>query len=291
MTKVVLGLVIYTIFEILGFIKRSLGIPTPCTTVTIYYHQVSRAHRDRFARQMDHLLRWAKPVRADELSSHAPESRRVVVTADDGWLSFVENAIPELEKRDIPLTLFVVSHRLGDNLGDPSDRLITEAELLNLRRDLVTVGSHTATHARLTTASAPEVRRELLESRERLSYLLKADVRLFCFPFGAHNDESVKLCRYAGYARAFGAQSISPAQVSNPFLVDRVRVDPTDWPIEFHLKVMGAYRGLFFAAMLRRQAQAAIFIAISRMASAARFRLITDQRRRATTNHPPDADY
>jgi peptidoglycan/xylan/chitin deacetylase (PgdA/CDA1 family) len=211
---------------------------------------------------MDHLVRWTKPVRAADLDFHAPELRRVIVTADDGWLSFVENALPELEKRNIPLTLFVASHRLGDNLDDLTDRLISESELLNLPRDLVTVGSHTATHARLTTAPATQIRWELSESRSRLSSMLKAEVRFFCFPFGAHNDESVRLCRSTGYARAFGSQSTQPTQLYDAFLLERVRVDPTDWPIEFHLKIMGAYRAPFLAAMAIKRALSSIILRI-----------------------------
>jgi peptidoglycan/xylan/chitin deacetylase (PgdA/CDA1 family) len=103
--------------------------------LAIYYHQVRRDERDRFAWQMDHLLRWVKSVRAGDLNPNGEELRRIAVTADDGWLSFVENALPELEKRNIPLTLFIVSHRLGDTFGDSSDRPISESELLNLRHD------------------------------------------------------------------------------------------------------------------------------------------------------------
>src|SRR5271167_2250039 len=134
--RAVFGLLTYIVYEVLNGIVRMLGLPSPGTIVPIYYHQVSRENRERFARQMDHLVRWAKPVRADDLDFHRPILRRVVVTADDGWLSFVENALPELQKRNIPLTLFVASHRLGDNLGDRTDRLISKSELLNLPRDL-----------------------------------------------------------------------------------------------------------------------------------------------------------
>jgi peptidoglycan/xylan/chitin deacetylase (PgdA/CDA1 family) len=249
-TRIVFGLLTYIVYEVRNGIVTLIGLPSPGTIVPIYYHQVSRENRERFAYQMDHLVRWAKPVSADELDVHTPIVRRVVVTADDGWLSFVENALPELQERNIPVTLFVASHRLGDNLGDRTDRLISKSELLNLPRDLVTVGSHTATHARLTTAEAAQIRWELQESRSRLSELLQTEIGYFCFPFGAHNEETVRLCRAAGYTRAFGSQSTPPAQMSNAFLIERVRVDPTDWPIEFHLKIMGAYRGPLLAATL-----------------------------------------
>jgi peptidoglycan/xylan/chitin deacetylase (PgdA/CDA1 family) len=248
-----ISLPVYVIYEVLDLLRRLIGIPSPARVVSIYYHQVTPAQRERFARQMDHLRRWAQPASVDELDALPVRGRTVIVTADDGWLSFVENALPELEQRSIPVTIFVVSHRLGETLDDPADRIMTESELLNLRRDLVTIGSHTSTHARLTTLSETDIRRELLDSRARLSQLLKTDVTLFCFPFGALNAQSLALCHAAGYARAFGTQSLAAAELAGTYLIERVRVDPTDWPIEFHLKIMGAYRSLLYAASIRKR--------------------------------------
>ena len=270
LTKVVLGLVVYGADKAAGLIKTTMGIRPSGITVAIYYHQLRRVHQARFARQMDHMLRWATPVRAEDApSSNNATPCRVAVTADDGWLSFVENALPELEKRDIPLTLFVVSHRFGDKLCDPentsdlNDRLISESELMKIRGKLVTIGSHTATHPRLTSLPAAEVRRELLESRIRLSGLLAADVNLICFPFSAYDESIIKISRAAGYVRAFGAQTTPLSQSHDAFLIQRVRVDPTDWPIEFHLKLMNAYRVAFFAARLKQRARTALSRLIS----------------------------
>ena len=292
LAKVIAGLVVYAADETIGLVKKAIGIRSPGTTVAIYYHQVSRADRNRFARQMDHLLRWATPVRAEDAGAFDGEdSRRVAITADDGWLSFAENALPELEQRNIPSTIFVVSHRLGDTLGDPNisgdpnDRLISEAELLKIPRELVTIGSHTATHPRLNSISVTDIYRELLESRIRLSYLLKANITLICFPFSKYNETTIELCRSTGYERAFGSQTTPVAQSHDAFLVQRVRVDPTDWPIEFHLKLMNAYRMVFFASKLKQQAGAAL----SRLSSAPRRESFTRYRRGATTGRYSDA--
>jgi peptidoglycan/xylan/chitin deacetylase (PgdA/CDA1 family) len=290
--KVAIGLVVYIADEAAGLVKRTIGIRPPGTTVVIYYHQVSRANQGRFARQMDHLLRWATPVRAENAASSADDtSWRVAVTADDGWVSFAENALPELEKRNIPSTLFVVSHRLGDKLsgsekiGDLNDRLISESQLMNLSRELVTIGSHTATHPRLTTAPAAAVYRELLDSRIRLRKLLGVDVNLICFPFSNYDESTLKMSRSAGYLRAFGAQTTPLSHSHDAFLIQRVRVDPTDWPIEFHLKLMNAYRMAFCAVRLKQQIRAAL----SRLSSAPRTERLARYRGDAATGRYSDA--
>lgn len=265
LVKLAIGLVVYAFDEAARLVKRAIGVGPSGATIAIYYHQVSRANRVRFARQMDHLLRWATPVRAERVAlSDGNALRRVAVTADDGWKSFVDNALPELEQRNIPSTLFVVSHLLGDklcdseNADDLNDRLISEAELTGLRRELVTIGSHTATHARLTHLPATDVRRELRDSRLCLSRLLRTDVDLICFPFSDYDEKTLAMSRSAGYAQAFGSQTTPLSEPHDSFLVERVRVDPTDWPIEFHLKLMNAYRLVFCAARLKQHVQTAL---------------------------------
>src|SRR5260221_220853 len=105
--RALVALPVFVTDQALISVGRILGIRTPSRPVAIYYHQVSPENRSRLAWQMDHLWRWAKPIRVEDWDSTSPQSRDVLVTADDGWLSFVENALPELAQRKIPLTLFI----------------------------------------------------------------------------------------------------------------------------------------------------------------------------------------
>jgi len=115
----------------------------------------------------------------------------VIVTADDGWLSFVENALPELKGRRIPVAIFVISDHMGDSMGEQRDRIVPETGLRALLPDiatgLVTIGSHTCSHSRITTIERREALRELMDSRERLKQVIGREVDLFCFPFGVHS--------------------------------------------------------------------------------------------------------
>src|SRR5262245_46416310 len=105
--KFVISLIFFAIRWITSSFRRLVRRPTPAEALILYYHSVSKRERSRFADQMDVLLRWATPVRADFTNLPNTEVRRfVAVTFDDGFVSFVENALPELEKRNIPATLF-----------------------------------------------------------------------------------------------------------------------------------------------------------------------------------------
>jgi peptidoglycan/xylan/chitin deacetylase (PgdA/CDA1 family) len=185
-----------------------------------------------------------------------PGLRYAAVTFDDGWISFAANALPELERRGIPVTLFAVAGYLGRELEQGIDeQLISEAQLAQLAAHGVTIGSHSLTHCPLTKVDQAAAVYELVESRVRLSRMINRDVSLFSFPFSLSNERLVALCRDAGYARVFTGMPYLAYSHAEEFETGRVRVDPGDWPIEFHLKLVGAYRWLPSAFALKRWLQ------------------------------------
>ena len=96
----------------------------------------------------------------------------------------------------------------------------------------------------MPSLSAAQARVELHASRQKLGTIFGRDITLFSFPYGATSERLVDLCREAGYQRVF---TISPSLAlvdPQEFVSGRVVVDPTDWPLEFHLKLLGAYRWL-----------------------------------------------
>lgn len=258
--KFVISLIFFAISWITNSIRRLVRRPTPAEALILYYHSVTKRERSRFADQMDVLLRWATPVRADFTNLPNTEVRRfVAVTFDDGFVSFVENALPELEKRNIPATLFVVTDRLGCYPDWPGFVLpdtehhepLMTLEQLRLIPELITIGSHTLTHPALTNVTEVEARQEIFLSRARLEKMLNRSIRLFSFPNGRFNKSLVDCCREAGYERVFTIMP-KPA-VPSEFAMGRVWANPSDWHYEFLLKMMGAYDWLPVAFALKRR--------------------------------------
>ncbi|GEM_PF-248361 len=257
--KLVLSLGFWSVFETVRFLLRLARIGRAGTATVIYYHRVDPHERERFARQLDHLRKWAHPIRADRQEPLPRNAHSVAVTFDDGWQSFAEIAFPELERRRIPVTLFAVAGRLGQKLEDDSaESLISEQQLRSLVARGVTVGSHSLTHCALTRLSEAEALYELRESRRLLSDLLKQEVVLFAFPLSQSNDRLIRLCYETGYQRVFtGLPYVTHSQF-DAFAIGRVRVDPSDWLLEFHLKIMGAYRWLPAAFAAKRGLRSAV---------------------------------
>ena len=246
--KLAVSICVYLITKVWWLFARMFGVKSPGTVVGIFYHQVLAAEVAQFSKQMDILQRTALPVGADKLLRLKPGMNAVFVTADDAWKSFADNAVPELVKRKIPCTIFAIAGRLGDSLGEVDDRIVSETELRQLRSSLITIGSHTLTHPRLTTLSNADALVELSESHKRLRNLLDTDVLLFCPPFGAADQRILELCQQAGYRHVYMSTLVSSC---DNFVLGRIRADPDDWSLEFRLKLVGAYNWVPWSIQLK----------------------------------------
>jgi peptidoglycan/xylan/chitin deacetylase (PgdA/CDA1 family) len=219
---------------------------------------------------MDLLLRWAQAVPASFSGRLLPGRRYAAVTFDDGFLSVVENALAELEKRGIPSTVFITLELLGKvpawadeycGGGEPK-RIVTLEELVKMPSGLVVIGSHTMTHPKLTALSTEEAARELVESRQKLEEWLGREVELFSFPYGVFNASLIELCRKAGYKRVFTTQPTLAFARAGEYVTGRVPAEASDWDIEFLLKLFGAYRWLPYAFSLKRAIRSSLGLSL-----------------------------
>jgi peptidoglycan/xylan/chitin deacetylase (PgdA/CDA1 family) len=107
--------------------------------------------------------------------------------------------------------------------------------------DSITLGSHSSAHVLLAQTKRERAWEEIEGSRRELEGLIGREIRLFAFPYGDHDPETVKLCKMAGYEQAFTMLPNPVKTESANILRGRVKVHPMDWPIEFFLKFSGAY--------------------------------------------------
>jgi peptidoglycan/xylan/chitin deacetylase (PgdA/CDA1 family) len=246
---------------------RLMGRRVSGRCVVLQYHAVPLELREKFAKQMDIVLRCATPVRAD---SHAPltgSDNYVAVTFDDGLTSFLENALPELEIRKIPAALFVVVGKLGtvpawnryssDSAWTsvpsltPNERMLMAEQVQELAGKVL-IGSHGLAHRKLTDLDAAGVSEELEGSRRQLESLIGRKVTLFSFPYGAFSTPLISRCKDAGYERVFTIEPELAFRNPQEVVTGRICVDPTDWPMEFRLKITGCYTWLPHAVAAKR---------------------------------------
>jgi len=230
---------------------RLLGYPVSARFVALMYHSVKSHEREQFAQQMDLLVRLANPVAGDFTGRNDGGNRSfVAVTFDDGYHSILENALPILREKKIPVTLFVPTNSLGTRPGwitnerhrDAAERLLTSDELRFVQQTGGLIGSHSVSHRPLTELSRTEALAELTESRQALEKILGRNVDSFALPYGAANADVLRLAAEAGYQRVFLSEPVnSRAGIDGP-VYGRIGVSPSDWALEYRLKVLGAYQ-------------------------------------------------
>ena len=231
--------------------------------VVLYYHGVDAGQRRDFAKQIHHLRRLALPISAQRRVESNARGHYCAVTFDDGFVSVLDNAVPELERHDIPATLFIPTGSLGKRpqwIKDTADlaageQVMSVPQLISLQNHrLITIGSHSVSHPNFTKLDQKQAAMELRESKARLESILGREVASFSFPHGACTDRDIELARSAGYHRLFTISPEAPATLDQSFVLGRVAVSPDDWDLEFRLKILGAYRWL--AKLPRRRSTA-----------------------------------
>ena len=128
---------------------------------------------------------------------------------------------------------------------------MTEEQIRGLPPDLFTLGSHTVTHPNLELSEKDRIQKELTESKQKLEKITGREIHLLSIPYGAYDERVIKLACQAGYKRVYS--SVHKIEKNKTYVIKRIHVTPTDWPFEFRLKVLGAYRWLPWAIALKRK--------------------------------------
>ena len=219
--------------------------------VVLLYHDVSQRDLPSFARQMDELQMKNEVVPLNEIRTHrrGTNDRRlaVAITFDDALVSFSERVAQVLRDRKLPATLFVPSALVTEG-GDGVH--MTRSDLASLPGN-IEIASHSRLHLRLTELTDSELFDETSGSKVELEAVTSKHVESFAFPFGDWDAKVERVVRSAGYTELC---SVRPSCVrADISVLPRVTLEPFDTPIEFRLKVAGAYRwmGTVMAARQR----------------------------------------
>lgn len=254
------------------YLHRSAGQHGP---VMLMYHSVMPGNGrpnwpwavslQRFRSQLDFLAEtgWTTLTMAELVA--APEKwtgRTVVITFDDGY---VDNLVAweELQKRGMRATWFMVSGYLGREPGWPADgrpagRLLNAAELRAMQADGMEIGSHTATHARLTETDDKLRRAELCDSKAALEDALGSEISSLAYPYGAWDERCVNAVRGAGYRAACTTRTGWALRDGDPFQLRRLTLFNTDTPGSLARKLCFGCNDVSWQAVTRYALQRAM---------------------------------
>jgi peptidoglycan/xylan/chitin deacetylase (PgdA/CDA1 family) len=219
-------------------VSDSMTVTTPVFESHLKYLQENR-YRVVSAREM--LDRYLKTVLP-------PDSRLVVITADDAHLSVYTTAFPLIKKYRVPVTLFIYPSAVSN-----ASYAMTWDQLRELKATgLFDLHSHTYWHpnfkkekARLSAAQFEKlVDMQLRKSREKLEKELQVKADLLAWPFGIHDPWLMDKAAEAGYTAAFTIERFPASRKDHPMALPRYLMIDADRGRAFEKIVSGyAIRG------------------------------------------------
>ncbi len=128
--------------------------------------------------------------------------RKILLTIDDGFLSFYKNAWPILKEKKIPFILFVSTREIGAYNYMTWDQI---KEVQN--EDFVEIGNHSHTHEYLVDESNELIKEDISKSISIFKKNLGKNSKFFSYPFGEYSNDFKKIINDFGFKYAFGQHS------------------------------------------------------------------------------------
>lgn len=182
-----------------------------------------------FAAQLDRLkAEGYKTLSMEEFVAIVKEGgkfpeKSVLITFDDGYRGVYERALPELAKRGMKATFFIITDSLGCNTGEYP--YITKEELKKMAASpWVSIGSHTRTHAHLEQIDSNQQREEIRSSRELLEKWTGRKIEALAFPYGGYDKSVIEAVRAAGYDVSFAVQDRGLLHEEAKYSIPRIYV-------------------------------------------------------------------
>lgn len=190
--------------------------------IVFFYHRIAKTNNDphqlcvspeHFSEQLTYLKTKYNFLPLSEFTRRVEQGSMrkndAAVTFDDGYADNLTAALPILEEHGIPATVFITAdtdapdklfYWDSDTPAPDRGRPMNSSELKRLASSpLIEIGSHTNTHPNLTETDTQKQREEIETSKRRLEQITGKPVVGFSYPFGAYNDDLLRLVALAGY--------------------------------------------------------------------------------------------
>jgi len=147
-------------------------------------------------------INFVNPNNFEEELKNNKNKRKILLTVDDGFSSFYENAWPILKEKRIPFILFVSTREVG-SLNYMSWSQIKELS----EQEFVEIGNHSHTHEYLAEESYEVIKNDIEKSMLIFKNELGKNSRFFSYPFGEYSLEFKNIIKSLGFKYAFGQHS------------------------------------------------------------------------------------
>ncbi|MEK7544638.1 MAG: polysaccharide deacetylase family protein [Patescibacteria group bacterium] len=218
--------------------KNTQGFATPKPFPILMYHYIRdytntkdpvgirlSVSPQKFEEQLQEIQKEGfETITFDDLESAwrnektLPE-KPIMLTFNDGYRDFYENAFPLLKKYDAKATTYIATEFIG------KDSYITGAQIKEMDLSgFVTIASEGVNHADLLRKKRTEVQYEMRQSKKTLEDLVGHEVKSFSYPLNRYNSVTREEVERAGYANATLTDLGYKHAEKDRFAITRVRI-------------------------------------------------------------------
>ncbi len=147
-------------------------------------------------------------------------AKKILLTIDDGFLSFYKNAWPYLKSNKIPFILFVSTREVGKN-GYMTWEQIREIS----KENFVHIGNHSHSHEYLIDESPKKILEDLNLSISIFKKNLGYNSNFFSYPFGEYSLALKQIVKNLNFQFAFGQHSGVIDETKDPLELPRFPIN------------------------------------------------------------------
>ena len=147
-------------------------------------------------------INFVNPKNFEQELKNNKFKRKILLTIDDGFSSFYENAWPILKEKKIPFILFVSTREVG------AFNYMTWDQIKELSmEDFVEIGNHSHTHEYLADENNNLIKEDIAKSISIFKKNLGKNSVFFSYPFGEYSNDFKEIIKDFGFKYAFGQHS------------------------------------------------------------------------------------
>ena len=188
---------------------------------------------DEFARQLDAIIEAGyRCITFSELMDAfalGPAKEKVaVITFDDGYADFVENALPLLTERNLVSTMYLTTAFMAedrDGFNGPTDKMLSFSQIPEMVAAGTEIGAHSHSHPELDTCRRLRLFDEVNRPKILLEDALQAPVRSYAYPHGYNGPRVQAMVKRIGYDNAAGVRNALTNERDDRFNVARLMLE------------------------------------------------------------------
>ena len=147
-------------------------------------------------------IKFVNPKNLENELTNNKLQRKILLTIDDGFLSFYENAWPILKSKKIPFILFISTREVG------AFNYMTWEQIKEIsKEDFVEIGNHSHTHEYLVDEKNDLIIDDIKKSILIFKKNLGKNSNFFSYPFGEYSINFKNIIKNFGFKYAFGQHS------------------------------------------------------------------------------------